>query len=54
MNLELELIRNLFEETMEKLSQAEKENNKQESQRLLGLCHEYTHKINELKSRLLI
>jgi DNA primase len=54
MNLELELMRTLFAETMEKLSQAEKEGNKEESQRLLALCHDYTRKINELKSRLLI
>jgi DNA primase catalytic core len=54
MNLELELMRTLFAETMEKLSQAEKDGNKEESQRLLALCHDYTRKINELKSRLLI
>jgi DNA primase len=54
MNLELELMRSLFAETMEKLSHAEKENDKQESQRLLALCHDYTHKINELKSKLSI
>ncbi|MEN9647770.1 MAG: primase, primase protein [Candidatus Parcubacteria bacterium] len=54
MNLELELMRSLFAETMEKLSHAEKEHNKQESERLLALCHDYTRKINELKSKLLI
>ncbi len=54
MNLELELMRSLFAETMEKLSQAEKEKNKDEAARLLALCHDYTRKINELKSKLLI
>lgn len=53
-NLELELLNTLFAETMEKLSRAEKEGNKEEVDRLLAVCHDYTRKINELKSKLLI
>jgi DNA primase len=54
MNLELELLQSLFLETLEKLHEAEKSKNKDEALTLLTLCNDYTQKINELKSKLLI